>query len=393
MISTGAAAVDVSLRDRRRDSPGRAPVLSLPRSVPPAALVELLRRVDELVNAKQLPDQKRAAHATKVVDCGEFFLRARCGCGKRLLPKTCKDRLCPSCERARAAKAVSRYVDAFEAHRWVRHVVFTARKFALGELAASIDFLHRSLRKLRHSKLCRGFLEGGTTSIETKGYAPSSTRAGWHTHAHVLAWGTGWVPISALCLKWCQVTGGRVDWKKFHALPESVQRASAGSGFLKRILSSPDADAYGCVEKEGRGRIVHAAAVTHDVLDGYRPAMQEALKYVTKSPVGAKEGAEATAGWTPAMAAEFYAATRNRNLFQKFGDCPPAKQLEALLCQKCGLPVEVCGGHFAHALPRDDAERWAAAPDHGRDVEGFYTEAQLADYGRRIDAFLAGPAP
>ena len=110
-------------------------------------------------------------------------------------------------------------------------------------------------------------------------------------------------------------------------------------------------------------------------IDGYRPALQEALKYVTKSPVGAKEGEDATPGWTPAMVAEFYSATRNRNLFQKFGDCPKAKTLDERPCEKCGQPIELCRGSFAHALCRDDAELWASSPEPGCDADGLYPGA------------------
>ncbi len=277
----------------------------------PRELLQLLREAD-------------TARFNAVLDCGTYYTMAHCGCGRRVLPRTCGDRLCPGCERRRAAKAVKRYACVLEGWQWVRFVTLTVRRHSLGELAVSIKRIRKWFRALR-AKFPE-FFAAGVYSIETKGKrAHRGDRGGWHTHVHALAAGTGLAFVRQQELKaaWIAIT-------------------------------------------KGRGTVLHVEAPRKSADGTWANALRECLKYVTKGTQGDKrerdEEESIVAGWTAAMVREFYAATKNARLFQTFGDAARVRKLPPCPCERCGEAIRPEEGHAAsHLLTYPEARAYVSA--------------------------------
>lgn len=288
-----------------------ADLLPLPAPLP-ASLEALVDELGDVTLAREL----RA--------CGRYFQRGYCGCGRRALAITCKKRICPHCERTRAIKAVKKYAPLFEGHEHLRFITLTVRRHELGELRLSIVRMRKWFKKLRAA--FPELFYGGVYSIETKGKrAARGERGGWHTHIHVLAFGPrhGFVPRDELLAEWFKITKGR------------------------------------CTMRVG----VDVRAARRCERDGWLPALQECLKYVTKGLIREKGGEvdeSAVGAWTPEMLREFLAATKHVRLFHKFGKAGKVAKLPACECDECGEVVVPEDASYSCSMTREQAIAWVA---------------------------------
>ena len=158
------------------------------------------RRIIEALSRSTHPDVQRRTVRLKAC-CAYPLLCVRDDGSPYLSLQSCKDRLCPFCQRARgreAALAIAHLVRHMNAPRFL-----TLTQADKPEpLLVSLNRLADSFRKLRQRPEWKQHVQGGTYAIETTFNVVSGT---WHVHLHILFDGRFWAQndISAL---WLAVT-------------------------------------------------------------------------------------------------------------------------------------------------------------------------------------------
>lgn len=119
----------------------------------------------------------------------------------RVASSTCKLRWCPLC-----ANAKSNYI-ARNCDEWLRHarqpkMLTLTLKHSNAPLQHQIDYLYKSFRKLRNSKLFRKKVYGGIWFFQVK---RSDSDGFWHPHLHCLI-SSQYLPQYILSKLWYRIT-------------------------------------------------------------------------------------------------------------------------------------------------------------------------------------------
>jgi hypothetical protein len=186
------------------------------------------RRIIEALSRSTHPDIERRTARLKAC-CAYPLLCVREDGAPYLSLQTCKDRLCPFCQRARgveAALAIAHLVRHMNAPRFL-----TLTQADKPEpLLVSLNRLADSFRKLRQRPEWKQHVQGGTYAIETTFNVVLGT---WHVHLHIVFDGKFWAQsdISAL---WLAVTKDSkiVDVRL-------VADAAITSNYIARYIAKP----------------------------------------------------------------------------------------------------------------------------------------------------------
>lgn len=136
-------------------------------------------------------------------NCGSSLWLHRDGDELALTSNACHDRLCIPCQVARRARLVETIlVRVAEATDRVRHVTLTLKCQPVS-LAAQLDRLTASFRRLRHRKFWASHVVGGAAFLEVK---LGKNSHDWHAHLHILCEGS-FIDQRTLCEEWHAVTG------------------------------------------------------------------------------------------------------------------------------------------------------------------------------------------
>lgn len=160
-------------------------------------------------------DRRRIAAALASIPVSPDRLDAfhRCGCRAwvqrsaddpshyRVRAAHCHDRFCVPCSTARSRLIAANLIPKI-AKRRSRFLTLTLRHSNL-PLAAQIDKLYQSFRRLRRTKLWLRTVDGGCSMLECKYNAEKDE---WHPHLHCLVVGN-YVPHSDLREQWHRITG------------------------------------------------------------------------------------------------------------------------------------------------------------------------------------------
>jgi len=164
--------------------------------------------------------------ANKIEECGTLFVAFRCGhCGITFgHPRTCKERICPECAHARAARLSSKYADRARELPNPRNLTLTFLSVEHID-ADCIRWCFACLNKLTHRKFWKQLTNGAIVGFEV-----THTSNGFHLHLHVyVSSRVGRLPIELIREAWLEITGAHicridpvyVDWRK--AMSEVVK--------------------------------------------------------------------------------------------------------------------------------------------------------------------------
>lgn len=115
----------------------------------------------------------------------------------------CRDRLCPTCMRRRAAKVKGRLTGLVTAMNAPRFLTLTERDNA-DPLSRRMDRITAAVRRLRHTKAWKRHVTGGVMVWETTRNEKAGT---WHPHVHIIIDGDFWAHASLLA-EWKKALGG-----------------------------------------------------------------------------------------------------------------------------------------------------------------------------------------
>lgn len=113
----------------------------------------------------------------------------------------CRDRFCLPCQHLRAFRLSAVLADQLP-DTDLRFITLTLRH-SDRPLAAQLDHLYASFRKLRRAALWRDRIPGGVAVLEVK---RSKNRLRWHPHLHLIVSGQ-WLDKSDLSALWHRATG------------------------------------------------------------------------------------------------------------------------------------------------------------------------------------------
>jgi len=119
-----------------------------------------------------------------------------------LQPGWCRDRLCPTCAARRAYRSKGQLLKITQSMNSVRFLTLTLRS-SPRTLAAAVDHLDKSFKRLRSSRIWSEHVKGGVAVLEVTWRA--DTRR-WHPHLHVLVDGS-FFPHSQLKSAWLEASG------------------------------------------------------------------------------------------------------------------------------------------------------------------------------------------
>lgn len=172
-----------------------------------------------------------------------------CGHGKAVR-QGCKQKWCPVCVRAIAAKRAAKYQLACSLMQWPMHVTLTEPNRDRMSLD-SIKKLNNAFTKLRHQRLWTERVKGGIAGTEV-----THTGNGYHIHKHAaidcewLAWKTP---------KWYRTDSSRVKREKFKSASQEL-----GIGWAKCLgIQTYDLAWSGVIYKVRRCSPEHIA---HEIL-------------------------------------------------------------------------------------------------------------------------------
>lgn len=264
--------------------------------------------------------------ASALEGCRDVRAYRDAGCGAYTArPKSCRVRLCPDCERARASRMVGRLSDLALDMRRPVFWTFTVPNVAPGQLARGVDWLLDSFRALRRRAIIRGGrcrdcggthqpVAGGVYSIEvTRGKDGRS----WHPHTHVLM-DAPWLLQGEVRDAWRAVTCDAIR-KLETGAGKRGRKVGDGARPARLPRCAHRADDKGRPLDGCRGAsIVWVSRVdAGDDPEQRRRAIRETLKYATGGLV--KDGKLAD-GIGPVDVAELLFALRNRRLVAGWGD-------------------------------------------------------------------------
>lgn len=257
----------------------------------------------------------RDVRAYRDAMCGAYTAR----------PTSCRVRLCPDCERARASRMVGRLAELTLDMARPVFWTFTVPNVQRGELARGVDWLLDAFRALRRRAIFRGgkcrdckgehrAVPGGVYSIEvTRGKSGGA----WHPHVHVLM-DSPWMLQSEVRSAWRAVTCDAIRKLELGAAGKRGRKVGDGARPARIARCAHRADDLGRPLDGCRGAsIVWVEAVKGDPgSPERRRALAEVLKYTTGGLV--KDG-KLAAGIGPGDVAELLIALRNRRLVAGWG--------------------------------------------------------------------------
>lgn len=125
----------------------------------------------------------------------------------------CRDRMCPTCSRRRAARVRLRIQGLVCAMNAPRFLTLTARDDGRG-LGNRLDELWNAVKKLRRTDVWKRHVRGGVIVPEVKYNKAAGT---WHPHFHIIIDG-GFFPHALLHAEWKRLLGrdGTCDLKAIH---------------------------------------------------------------------------------------------------------------------------------------------------------------------------------
>jgi len=115
----------------------------------------------------------------------------------------CRDRMCPTCMRRRAAKVKGRLVGLVGAMNSPRFLTLTERDTD-EPLTVRMNRLTAAVKKLRRTKAWKANVCGGVMVWETTRNVAAGT---WHPHVHLILDGRFWAH-AAILAEWKQALGG-----------------------------------------------------------------------------------------------------------------------------------------------------------------------------------------
>jgi hypothetical protein len=330
-----------------------------------------------------------SARASAITTCRSVRAFRDAGCGAYLArPVSCRVRVCPDCERARAARLARRFagltLDMARPIFWT----FTVPNVAPDRLELGVDWLLESFRRLRRRAIFRGGpcrkvgapapagdrclghapIAGGVYALEATW---SAQRGDWHPHIHVLA--------DAPYVRWAEM---RDAWRA--ATCDAIRYLEQHGGRVKRCAHR--ADELGLAIGGCRG----ASVVWVEAVKGApgSPERLAAVREVLKYTVGGLVKSDGSlAGASVDRLGDLLIALRNRRLIAGWGtwrnvtdadlddeapdvlrgdDVWPALRGLPVACPSCGrealweLPVDV--PRRACYFARDGTLRWRPPP-------------------------------
>lgn len=180
--------------------------------------------------------------ATQIMECGGTSrIVVRPGSTTpRVIPETCKLRICPNCYRERMKNWIKRLERKLgsspEILRNLRVLTLTLRLKSGEELAHTLQVLKSAFRKLRHRVIWKSKVDGAiaVTHVEY-----SQDQRAWNAHLHVLL-DSDFIPVEAVRTAWSKVTKQRGQWVH---LVQAKPNIAKMMGYLLRlplILFAPD---------------------------------------------------------------------------------------------------------------------------------------------------------
>lgn len=119
----------------------------------------------------------------------------------KIIPDTCKNRLCVPCQRERAVHLATNVAKAVGSDP-IRFVTLTLRS-SEAPLREQLSRLLLSFRRLRQTPLWKQRVTGGAAFLEL---TLNHTSLLWHPHLHVLVQGS-YLPQPLVKAQWMQITG------------------------------------------------------------------------------------------------------------------------------------------------------------------------------------------
>jgi len=176
-------------------------------------------------------DDLLRTQAEKIKDCGDCMsIRAKSDGGFYLCRDRCRARLCPECSHQRGRVAAERIEHVLKAADDVRHLTLTLRSQD-APLAAQLDILTASFRRLRQTATWRTHCRGAIGSIQITRNAKSGL---WHPHLHILVDGVYW-PHAEIMAAWAKASGGSDI-----LLIKPVHSRSKHAAYIARYVTAPN---------------------------------------------------------------------------------------------------------------------------------------------------------
>jgi hypothetical protein len=250
----------------------------------------------------------RGARAYRDAGCGAWIAR----------PRSCRIRLCPDCERARAARLVGRLAEI--AGTMARPVfwTFTIPNVPADDLAGGVDVLLDAFRALRRRAMFRGGkcrpvgspdhvhrpVAGGVYALEVTW---NGERRDWHPHVHTLM-DAPYILWSEARDAWRAVT---CDAIRKRARPDGVK------GRLPRCEHRADREGHPLDGCRGASIVWVAAVKGEPGSEERRKAVRETLKYTVGGFT--KDDGQLADGATGIDLGDLLLALRNRRLVAGWG--------------------------------------------------------------------------
>lgn len=147
----------------------------------------------------------RTTEARNVLRCGHQAVRYHCpSCRTDTdLPLSCRNRLCPRCSIARAAKFIARHRTALSQMHSPRLLTLTFKSIP-SLTPEALSKMSKDFANLRRRTLWTNAIKGGLAGTEfTWG------KHGWHPHYHALLDGA-YIPVRELSKLWLTITGDSI---------------------------------------------------------------------------------------------------------------------------------------------------------------------------------------
>lgn len=180
-----------------------------------------------------------ARKARKLADCCQTpFIATRTDGSAALLLGCCRDRLCPHCQKAKAAAMAKRtlaLVQSMNARRFATFTIASSDAPLADQLGRMLD----ALRALRRHEFWKRRVTGGIWAIEVT-FNPQTGQ--WHPHLHCVLDGD-YLPHPELKAAWLSVTGDSsvVDIRAVRDARDAARYISTYVGKLADLSKVPDA--------------------------------------------------------------------------------------------------------------------------------------------------------
>lgn len=140
----------------------------------------------------------------------------------------CRDRMCPTCMRRRAANVRRRLTDLVCSFNSPRFLTLTERDDNSG-LASRMDHLSKCVRTLRRTEVWKRHVRGGVMVWEVKHNKAANT---WHPHLHLIIDGE-FFPHKLLHAEWTRILG-RDGTTDLQAVNDRAKTARYMCGYLTK---------------------------------------------------------------------------------------------------------------------------------------------------------------